>query len=160
MIRLFPIRKVWHSVIRLLRFKAVIERRMKGMVKKTAIILGMLAAMTMATGLAWGYTVSKYPAPGKSGVIFDGGTPCLQNPTQLVLRGPVAPSCRPPLVPGLIHGVMGAPFQLLGAVATPLFTARRGRGEECCNVDLGRPAFVTAAVPCTAVNAFGPPRRW
>lgn len=130
------------------------------MVKKTAIILGMLAAMTMATGLAWGYTVSKWPAPGLPGVTYDGGTPCLQTPTQLVLSGPVAPSCRPPLVPGLIHGIASVPFQALGAIATPLFTGRRERARECCNVDLARPAFVTAAVPCTAVNAFGPPRRW
>jgi len=129
------------------------------MVKKSAVILGILAIMVMSVGMSWGYTVSKWPAPGIPNVFYTGDAPCLVGPDNLVLRGPVAPACEAPLVPGVIHAAMAIPFRIVGIGLTPLFTGRMP-AQECCNVPLGEPAYVTAAVPCTPVNAYVPPKGW
>ena len=34
------------------------------MVKKTAVILGILATVRIGAGLSWGYTFSQWPVPG------------------------------------------------------------------------------------------------
>jgi len=132
------------------------------MVKKTAVILGILAVMAMGAGMSWGYTVSKWPVPGIPNDVFCAGSACLSTaPEDVTLRGPVAPACEPPLVPGVIHAALSIPFRALGLVATPLFTGQFKSGNEsCCKVDLGEPAYVTAAVPCTPVNAYVPPKGW
>lgn len=130
------------------------------MVKKTVVILGILAMLALGAGMSWGYTVSKWPVPGIPNAVYDGSAACLVTPDQLYLKGPVAPSCRPPLIPGLIHGLLSLPMRAIALPLTPLMTQRRGRVDDCCKVDLGRPAYVTAAVPCTPVNAYVPPRRW
>jgi hypothetical protein len=130
------------------------------MVKKIAVILGILAMLALGAGMSWGYTVSKWPAPGIPNVFYGGGAPCLAGPEgNLVLRGPVAPSCEAPLVPGILHAAVSIPFRAVGLVLTPLFTGGLP-AQECCNVPLGEPAYVTAAVPCTPVNAYVPPRGW
>ena len=115
------------------------------MVKKSAVILGILAMLVVATGISWGYTVSKWPVPGIPNVVFPGGSPCLPGP-DCALRGPVAPACEPPLIPGLIHAGLSIPFRAIGLVATPLFTGQLCPEKECCNVPLGDPAYVTAEV--------------
>ncbi|MBI5249129.1 MAG: hypothetical protein HY912_06515 [Desulfomonile tiedjei] len=132
------------------------------MVKKTAVILGILAIMAMGAGMSWGYTVSKWPVPGIPNEVFCGGAACLVGPgaDEYTLRGPVAPACEPPLVPGVIHAALSVPFRALGLVATPLFTGQLRAGDGCCKVELGEPAYVTAAVPCTPVNAYVPPKGW
>jgi hypothetical protein len=129
------------------------------MVKKTAVILGVLAMLAIGCGMSWGYTVSKWPVPGIPNTVYCGGSPCLQGPG-CQLMGPVAPSCEPPLVPGVIHAGLSIPFRAVALVVTPLFCGSNGPGKECCNVPLGAPAYVTAAVPCTPVNAYIPPRCW
>jgi hypothetical protein len=132
------------------------------MVKRTAVILGVLAMLALGAGMSWGYTVCKWPAPGIPNTVYDGGRPCLVGPNTY-LRGPVAPACRPPLIPGIIHGAASIPFRAAGMIVAPLFTLKRGRAgfRSCCGpCPLGPPAFVTAAVPCTPVNAYTPPRRW
>ncbi len=130
------------------------------MVKRIAVILGVLAIVTMGVGMSWGYTVSKWPAPGVPNAVYCGGSPCMPGPSDCVLRGPVAPSCEPPLVPGVLHAALSIPFRAVGMVATPLFTKQLTPGDSCCKVKLGEPAYVTAAVPCTSVNAYVPPRSW
>jgi hypothetical protein len=130
------------------------------MVKKSVVILGILALLLVSAGMSWGYTVCKWPPPGIPNVVYPGDAACLAGRANTVLRGPVAPSCRPPLVPGLIHGALSIPFRALAVAATPLFTQRHGRVEDCCPCPLGDPAFVTAAVPCTPVHSYVPPRRW
>jgi hypothetical protein len=132
------------------------------MVKKSAVILGILAIMVMSVGMSWGYTVSKWPVPGIPNTVFCGGSACLTgiNPDEYTLRGPVAPACEPPLVPGVLHAAFSVPFRALSLVATPLFTGQLIAGDQCCKVELGEPAYVTAAVPCTPVNAYVPPRGW
>jgi hypothetical protein len=132
------------------------------MVKKTAVILGILAIMAMGAGMSWGYTVSKWPVPGIPNSVFCGGSACLSTaPEDVTLRGPVAPACEPPLIPGVIHAALSIPFRAMGLVATPLFTGQFKLGNEsCCKVELGEPAYVTAAVPCTPVNAYVPPKGW
>jgi hypothetical protein len=129
------------------------------MVKKSAVILGILAMLALAAGMSWGYTVSKWPVPGIPNVRY-GGSPCLVGPSQVYLTGPVAPSCRPPLIPGLIHAGLSLPFRAAALALTPLFAPAQIGARDCCPCPLGRPAFVTAAVPCTRVNAYIPPRRW
>jgi hypothetical protein len=64
------------------------------------------------------------------------------------------------LVPGVLHAALSIPFRVVGLVAAPLFTGQLKLGDGCCKVDLGEPAYVTAAVPCTPVNAYVPPRGW
>lgn len=129
------------------------------MVKKSAVILGILAMMlALGAGMSWGYTVAKWPVPGIPNEVFCGGSSCQVNPEDYTLRGPVAPGCEAPLVPGVIHAALSIPFRALAIVTTPLFT--KCPGDQCCRVDLGEPAYVTAAVPCTPVNTYVPPRGW
>ncbi len=80
------------------------------------------------------------------------------GPEDTTLRGPVAPGCEAPLVPGVIHAALSIPFRALAIVTTPVFT--KCPGDQCCKVDLGEPAYVTAAVPCTPVNTYVPPKGW
>ncbi|AFM22908.1 hypothetical protein [Desulfomonile tiedjei] len=131
------------------------------MVKKSAVILGILAIMLVGAGISQGYTVSKWPVPGIPNTVYCGGSPCLPGlgAEDTTLRGPVAPACEPPLVPGVIHAALSVPFRALGLVASPLL-AGQCPGEQCCKVELGEAAYVTAAVPCTPVNAYVPPRGW
>lgn len=131
------------------------------MVKKSAVVLGILAMLTLSAAVCWGYTVSKWPPPGIPGKVYLGGAPCYTGPgggDRLVLKGPVAPACEPPLIPGVIHAGLSIPFRAVGLVAAPLFTGQFP-GKECCPecVELGAPAYVTAAVPCTPVNSYKPP---
>ncbi|MGB6064005.1 MAG: hypothetical protein WBG50_04310 [Desulfomonilaceae bacterium] len=131
------------------------------MVKKSAVILGILAMLlALGAGMSWGYTVAKWPAPGIPNTVYCGGSSCLTglNPDEYTLRGPVAPACEPPLIPGLIHCALSIPFRAAAIGLTPLFT--RCPGEECCQVPMDGPAYVTAAVPCTPVNIYIPPRGW
>jgi len=128
------------------------------MVKKSAVILGILAMLALGVGMSWGYTVAKWPVPGIPNEVFCGGSACLVGPEDCTLKGPVAPGCEPPLVPGIIHAGLSIPFRALAIVATPLFT--KCPGDQCCKVDLGEPAYVTAAVPCTPVNVYIPPKGW
>jgi len=130
------------------------------MVKKLALILGLLAILTMSAAVCWGYTVSRWPVPGIPNTVYCGGPACMVGAGQLVLRGPVAPSCEPPLIPGVIHAGLSIPFRALGLVAAPIFAGRLLPGSGCCPVKLGAPAYVTAAVPCTPVNVYTPPRGW
>jgi len=131
------------------------------MVKKTAVILGVLAMLTIGVGMSWGYTVSKWPAPGIPNTVYCGGSACLSggSPDEFTLRGPVAPACEPPLIPGLIHAALSVPFRAVALVATPLFNP--APGDSCCKTNcIGEAAYVTAAVPCTPVNMYCPPARW
>jgi len=130
------------------------------MVKKSAIILGILAMLTVGAGMSWSYTVTQWPVPGIPNQFFPGGaSPCLVTPEMTTLRGPVAPACDPPLIPGVIHAGLSIPFRALGLVFSPLFTGGCP-GDPCCKVDLGDPAYVLAAVPCTPVNTYSPPKGW
>ncbi len=128
------------------------------MVKKSAVILGILAMLALGVGMSWGYTVAKWPVPGIPNEVFMGGSSCLVGPEDTTLRGPVAPACEPPLVPGVIHAALSIPFRALAIATTPLFT--KCPGDQCCKVELGEPAYVTAAVPCTPVNTYVPPKGW
>ena len=130
------------------------------MVKKSVVTLGILAMVTLGFGMSWGYTVSSWPVPGIPNTTFGGGSPCLVAPEDVTLKGPVAPACEPPLVPGLIHAALSVPFRAVGLVATPIFTGQLTASEQCCPIDLGDPAYVTAAVPCTPVNVYTPPKCW
>ncbi len=130
------------------------------MVRKSVVALGILAMVTLGFGMSWGYTVSSWPVPGIPNTTFGGGSSCLVAPEDVTLKGPVAPACEPPLVPGLIHAALSVPFRAVGLVATPLFTGQLTPGEQCCPIDLGDPAYVTAAVPCTPVNVYTPPKGW
>jgi len=128
------------------------------MVKKTAVILGILAMLAIGAGMSWGYTVSKWPVPGIPNTTFQPGGACLPGgDCDTTLRGPVAPACECPLVPGLIHGALAVPFAAVGYALTPIFTGGLPPTAGCCDVKLGDPAYVTAAVPCTAVNRYVPP---
>ncbi|MGB9615980.1 MAG: hypothetical protein ACP5LD_08095 [Desulfomonilaceae bacterium] len=127
------------------------------MVKKSAVILGILATVLMGAGLSWGYTVSQWPVPGIPNTTWGGGSSCLVSPQQFVLRGPVAPTCTPSLFAGLLHVGIGLPNRIVAAPLNPLFGLRGERIKSCCDVQLDGPAYVTAAVPCTAVHRFVPP---
>ena len=73
------------------------------MVRKSVVALGILAVLTLGVGMSWGYTVSSWPVPGIPNTTFGGGSPCLNvGPEDVTLRGPVAPACEPPLIPGII----------------------------------------------------------
>ncbi|MCX5862880.1 MAG: hypothetical protein WCG29_06520 [Desulfomonile sp.] len=126
------------------------------MVKRSAVILGVLAMLALGVGMSWGYTVSQWPVPGIPNTTF-GGSTCLVSPQDFVLRGPVAPTCTPSLFAGLLHAGMAAPFKVMAVVMNPLFGMRGDRSRGCCDIRLDGPAFVTAAVPCTPVNRFVPP---
>jgi hypothetical protein len=127
------------------------------MVKKSAVILGILATVLIGAGLSWGYTVSQWPVPGIPNTTWGGGSSCLVSPQQFVLRGPVAPTCTPSLFAGLIHVGVGLPARIMAAPLNPLFGLTREDRKGCCDVQLDGPAYVTAAVPCTAVHRFVPP---
>ncbi len=129
------------------------------MVKKTAVILGILAMLVVSAGISWGYTVSQWPPKGIPNTMW-GGSPCLLPPAVTYLSGPVAPACEPPFLPGLLNACMSVPFRGCGLVLSPFVGGPFLPGEECCPVDLGPPAYVTAAVPCTPVNQYVPPRGW
>ncbi len=50
------------------------------MVKKSAVILGILAMMlALGAGMSWGYTVAKWPVPGIPNEVFCGGSSCLEG---------------------------------------------------------------------------------
>jgi len=127
------------------------------MVKKSTVILGILAVLAMSAGLSWGYTVSKWPIPGIPNEVFDPAGACLPGQDSMLL-GPVAPSCEPPLLPGFVNAGFSAPMRVLQMMTAPFFGGRQIiPGGGCCEVPMGPPAFVTAAVPCTAVNRYIPP---
>jgi len=128
------------------------------MVKKSTVVLGILAIVVVSAGMSWGYTVSQWPVPGIPGTVYTPG-PAGTGEVEY-LKGPVAPVCEAPLVPGAIHAALSVPFKAIGLVATPLFTGQLSPGVSPCEVELGDPAYVTAAVPCTSVNAYVPPRGW
>jgi hypothetical protein len=131
------------------------------MVKKSAVIFGILAMLALGAGMSWGYTVSQWPVPGIPNTVFCGGSACLTGaPEDVTLKGPVAPACEPPLVPGIIHAALSVPFRAAAIVATPLFAGGYCPGDPCCKVELGEPAYVLAAVPCTPVNTYVPPKGW
>ncbi len=130
------------------------------MVKKSAVILGVLAMLAFSVGMSWGYTVSQWPVPGIPGTVFCGGNASLVSPEDYCLKGPVAPACDCALVPGIIHAALSVPFRAVGLVATPLFQGGNCPGDQPCKVDLGDPAYVMAAVPCTPVNIYIPPKGW
>lgn len=130
------------------------------MVKKSAVILGVLAIMVCSVGMSWGYTVSQWPVPGIPNTVYCGGGANLVTPDDYILKGPVAPACEPPLVPGVIHAALSIPFRAVALVATPLFQGGNCPGDNPCKVELGEPAYVMAAVPCTPVNNYVPPRGW
>ncbi len=127
------------------------------MVKKSTVLLGVLAIVVVSAGMSWGYTVSQWPVPGIPGTSYQPGPGTIEIE---YLRGPVAPACEAPLIPGAIHAALSVPFRALGLVATPLFTGQLSPGPGACEVELGEAAYVTAAVPCTSVNAYVPPRGW
>jgi hypothetical protein len=129
------------------------------MVKKSAVILGIVAILALGASLSFGYTVSKWPAPGIPNAVYCGGVAGGTAETT-TLKGPVAPACEPPLVPGVIHATLSVPFRAVGLVATPIFTGQFTQGEPPCKIELGEPAYVTAAVPCTPVNTYVPPAGW
>jgi|GEM_PF-448812 len=130
------------------------------MVKKSAVILGILAILLVGAGMSQGYTVMKWPVPGIPNVTFGTGQAQMICPTDVCLKGPVAPACCPSLLPGLIHGALSVPFRAVGLVATPLFTGASPWGTTggCGKLELDGPAYVTAAVPCTPVNCYARPQ--
>lgn len=125
------------------------------MVKKSAVVLGILAVIALGAGMSWGYTVSQWPVPGIPGAVYCGAIAEMEY-----LKGPVAPSCEAPLIPGALHAVLSVPFKAIGIVATPVFMGEVRPESSPCNVELGEPAYVTAAVPCTSVNSYVPPKGW
>jgi len=130
------------------------------MVKKSTVIFTILAMLAFGACTCWGYTVSQWPVPGIANTVFCPGPPCLVTPEDCTLRGPVAPSCECPLIPGAIHAAVSIPYRAVALVASPLFAGQFCPSEGCCSVDLGAPAYVTAAVPCTPVNIYVPPKCW
>jgi hypothetical protein len=130
------------------------------MVRKSVVALGILAVLMLGAGMSQGYTVSKWPVPGIPNTTFGGGSPCLVAPEDVSLKGPVAPACEPPLIPGVIHAALSVPMRAVGLVLSPIFTGQLTPNETCCPLELGDPAYVTAAVPCTPVNAYTAPKGW
>ena len=130
------------------------------MVRKSVVALGILAVLTLGVGMSWGYTVSSWPVPGIPNTTFGGGSSCLVAPEDVTLRGPVAPACEPPLIPGIIHAALSVPFRALGLVAAPLVTGQLAPNASSYPLELDGPAYVTAAVPCTPVNIYTAPRGW
>jgi len=116
--------------------------------------------LALGAGMSWGYTVAKWPVPGIPNTVFQPGPSSMVCPEDVTLRGPVAPACEPPLVPGVIHAALSIPYRAAGLVLTPLFTGSICPGPSACAVELGEPAYVMAAVPCTPVNVYTPPKGW
>jgi hypothetical protein len=127
------------------------------MVKKSTVILIALLALTVCT--CWGYTVSKWPVPGITNTAWCAGGNNLVCPEDTMLKGPVAPACEAPLIPGLIHAAMSVSMRIPGYPLALILAGQIPSGGNCA-VDLGEPAYVTAAVPCTPVNTYVPPRGW
>lgn len=127
------------------------------MVKKSTVILIAMLAVSVCT--CWGYTVSKWPVPGIPNVAFCPGGNNLVCPEDTTLKGPVAPACEAPLIPGLIHAALSVAWRVPGYPMGLVFAGQIPSGGSC-GVDLGEPAYVTAAVPCTPVNTYVPPRGW
>jgi hypothetical protein len=128
------------------------------MVKRSTVIL-TIAMLALGVSTCFGYTVSQWPVPGIPNVAFCPGAPTLAGAgaDDTVLRGPVAPACEAPLIPGLLHAAMSISMRIPGYVlAFPL--AGSCPGGPPCGVELGEPAYVTAAVPCTPVNLYTPPK--
>lgn len=130
------------------------------MVRKSVVALGILAVLTLGVGMSWSYTVSSWPVPGIPNTCFGGGSSCLVAPEDVTLRGPVAPACEPPLIPGIIHAALSIPFRAIGLVAAPLVMGQLNTNTSCCPLELDGPAYVTAAVPCTPVNIYSAPKCW
>lgn len=130
------------------------------MVRKSVVALGILAVLTLGVGMSWSYTVSSWPVPGIPNTTFGGGSSCLVAPEDVTLKGPVAPACEPPLIPGILHAALSVPFRAVGLVVSPIFTGQLTPNDSCCPLDLGDPAYVTAAVPCTPVNIYTAPKGW
>jgi hypothetical protein len=126
------------------------------MVKRYTVILGILA-MVLCASMSWGYTVSQWPGccGAMSPVVFQPG-PAASSEIEC-LKGPVAPSCEAPLVPGALHAALSIPFRALALVATPLMAGQCPPAGPC-DCDLGEAAYVTAAVPCTSVGACVAPK--
>jgi hypothetical protein len=146
------------------------------MVKRSTVLLGVLAIVLASVGMSWGYTVSLWgtidsprqqcgpagfapgcPIPPIPGVVWN--TPGYSEGIE-TLKGPVAPSCEAPLIPGAIHAALSAPFKAIGLLAAPLMTGQGALASGACDCDLGEPAYVTAAVPCTSVGAIVAPKGW
>jgi hypothetical protein len=126
------------------------------MVKRSTVIL-TIAMLALGVSTCFGYTVSQWPVPGIPNVAFCPGAPTLACPEDTMLRGPVAPACEAPLIPGLLHAAMSVSMRIPGYVlGFPL--AGQIPGGAPCGVELGEPAYVTAAVPCTPVNLYTPPK--
>jgi hypothetical protein len=127
------------------------------MVKKSTVLLGILAIVVVSAGMSWGYTVSQWPCcPAIPNVVFQPGPATSEIE---YLKGPVAPSCDAPLIPGAIHAALSIPFRAIGIVATPLMAGQCPTSGPC-DCDLGEAAYVTAAVPCTSVGACVAPKGW
>jgi len=130
------------------------------MVKKSAVIFAIIATLALSAAVCSAYTVNQWPSKGLPNfTIFKGDSPCLPG-QETWIQGPVAPACTPPLIPGAIHAGMSIPFRAFALVATPLFTGQLPPREDCCEIELGKPAYVTAAVPCTPVNQCISPGGW
>jgi hypothetical protein len=127
------------------------------MVRKSTVLLGVLAITVVCAGVSWGYTVSQWPCcPAIPNVVYGPGPGTAEIE---YLKGPVAPACEAPLVPGAIHAALSVPFRAMGLVAAPLMAGQLPLAGAC-DCDLGEPAYVTAAVPCTSVNACVAPKGW
>ncbi len=128
------------------------------MVKRSTVIL-TIAMLALGVSTCWGYTVSQWPVPGIPNAVFCPGPNTLACPEDTMLKGPVAPACEAPLIPGLIHAA-GSIFWRVGSYPWALALAGQCPGGAPCGIELGEPAYVTAAVPCTPVNIYTPPRGW
>jgi hypothetical protein len=128
------------------------------MVKKTVVILGVLAILA-SVGMSWGYTVAEWPVKGIPNTYFMHGRSNMVNPCDYTLRGPVAAASEPALIPGCIHAAISVPFRLLAAVPGACFSGAVWP-EKGCGPQLDGPAYVVAAVPCTPVMEYIAPRGW
>ena len=93
------------------------------MVKKSTVIFTIVAMLAFGACTCWGYTVSQWPVPGIPNTVFCPGPPCLVTPEDCMLKGPVAPSCECPLVPGAIHAAISIPYRAIALVASPCLQA-------------------------------------
>ena len=80
------------------------------------------------------------PDPPIPNVVFQPGA---ATPGEVeYLKGPVAPSCEAPLIPGALHAALSIPFRAIGLVATPLMAGQCPPSGPC-DCDLGEAAYVT-----------------
>ncbi len=90
------------------------------MVKRSTVIL-TIAMLALGVSTCFGYTVSQWPVPGIPNVAFMPGAATLAGAEDTVLRGPVAPACEAPLIPGLMHAAMSISMRIPGyLLAFPL----------------------------------------